>query len=732
MQRVARATTIQQLDLRFKVLSLSPSLLPVSSISSSSPTVTTISPPSGVRHGEEGEQQEEGRQRGRQRRRGRRIRQRNKDISLQRINLLNSICRNVTNTAIHILHNCSVDQEEMLILSLGLNFVPPPHKCNYFYLTEALQTFTRRIRIKKHFLSQQQDNTLVDHTTESLLHQRISRSFTTSQAEAIFSPPITKSPIENYIQTATSNVLTIGHTTTSTSQKNSNTRSAKWGLFHEVTNKLHNREDIVIKPADKNLGTVVMNRTAYITEALSERNLGNTNTYSKIPIPPDTNIILQQLTDICQKQEWLSEYKITHLHRDLITDFTHDRIKLCRMYFLPKLHKPTLAFRPICASINWITYWTSVYIHLSIFPLLKLIPSYITNSAKIVTMLDYIKPPKYFQFVEADVDNLYPSINIVDGLDALHTFLCQRSKFSKERISFIVNLTKWVLTNNYVSFYKDFFLQISGTAMGTPCAVVFACIYMHIIEQEALNIFASQRYIHSCVILFVRFIDDILAIFTDYSTAFEFMNILNSRRKNIKLTFKIRNMEAQFLDLTLYKDYHESLTIQVKAYSKPMNKFLFLPPTSCHPRHIFPGWILGYGKRVRLNCSDDKTYLQYLDEFQTRLLDRGYDQRLITSTFNKIPNRDKIISNIRMQDNPISLQANTKSIGIPFVVTYTPEIQQALPLISTALAFTEEAHLDPHFPLIFGTRLSPMLSFKRGPNLRDIVAPSTLPAPISQ
>ena len=265
--------------------------------------------------------------------------------------------------------------------------------------------------------------------------------------------------------------------------------------------------------------------------------------------------------------------------------------------------------------------------------------------------------------------------------------------------------------------------------MGSPCAVVSACIYMHIIEQEALSIFASQRYIHSHVILFLRFIDDILAIFTDYTSAFEFMQILNFRRQNITLTFKIRNMEAQFLD-TLYKDKHESQIIQVKAYSKPMNKFLFLPPTSCHPPHIFPGWILGYGKRLRLNCSADSVYTNCLNDFQSRLLDRGYDQRLITTTFNKIPNRDSIISNIR--DNNKSNSQTNKSIGTPFVVTYTPQIQQALPLISQALAFTEEAHLDPHFPLIFGKRVSPMLSFKRSSNLRDMVAPSTISVPTSQ
>jgi hypothetical protein len=130
--------------------------------------------------------------------------------------------------------------------------------------------------------------------------------------------------------------------------------------------------------------------------------------------------------------------------------------------------------------------------------------------------------------------------------------------------------------------------------MGSPCAVVSACIYMHIIEQEALSIFASQRYIHSHVILFLRFIDDILAIFTDYTSAFEFMQILNFRRQNITLTFKIRNMEAQFLDLILYKDKHESQIIQVKVYNKPMNKFLtthILSSTPYIPGMDFRIWL---------------------------------------------------------------------------------------------------------------------------------------------
>jgi hypothetical protein len=247
---------------------------------------------------------------------------------------------------------------------------------------------------------------------------------------------------------------------------------------------------------------------------------------------------------------------------------------------------------------------------------------------------------------------------------------------------------------------------------------------MHTIEQEALDIFASQRYIHNSLILFVRFIDDILAIVSDYTTGLELIELLNSRRTNIKLTYKIRNMESQFLDLTLYKEHHEAMTLSVKAYSKPMNKFLFLPPTSCHPPHVFQGWLIGYGKRLRLNCSDNNEFNKSLTDFNSRLLQRGYEQKCITEAFNKIPSRDTLLNN--PHNTPNSSTTSSSSIGVPFVLTYTPSIRQALPLLKTALSFTEEAHLDPDFPLIFGKRLSPLLSFRRGPNLRDLVAPSAL------
>jgi hypothetical protein len=155
-----------------------------------------------------------------------------------------------------------------------------------------------------------------------------------------------------------------------------------------------------------------------------------------------------------------------------------------------------------------------------------------------------------------------------------------------------------------------------------------------------------------------------------------------------------------------------------------MNKHLFIPPTSCHPPHTFKGWIVGSARRLRLNNETVNHQTQFLNLFESSLKDRGYKEKKINSYFNAVPDRKTIFTSILSKNK--TLDATTKDIGTPFVITYTPAVQASLDAIKRAIAITEEATLDPHYPLIFSASTTPLLSFKRGKNLRDLVAPSTL------
>ena len=333
----------------------------------------------------------------------------------------------------HILNDCIISDVERIILSLGLNFVPSPRKRKFNILQEAMERFTRSVSIKKHFANQLTDNRTA-LPSEILLHSRISRSLSLTEANRAFEPDITRSPIENYLTTASNTLL---------SEVNKNTDSRLqpvWIEYYKIVNQLGSRSDIIIKPSDKNLGVTVMSRDWYIAAANAQ--LNNPAVYSKIDNYSNVKKLIDELKSIVISQDWLPKHRALKLYKDLTTDITLDRVKLCRMYFLPKLHKKAVGMRPICASQGWITYWTSVYIHLTMYPLLKAIPTYIANSAELVSKLDQVKPPDYFQFIAADVDNLYPSINIDEGLDALKYFLKHSTGFCLQQIRFILLLTR--------------------------------------------------------------------------------------------------------------------------------------------------------------------------------------------------------------------------------------------------------------------------------------------------
>ena len=136
-------------------------------------------------------------------------------------------------------------------------------------------------------------------------------------------------------------------------------------------------------------------------------------------------------------------------------------------------------------------------------------------------------------------------------------------------------------------------------------------------------------------------------------------------------------------------------------------------------------WIVGYGRRLRLNCSDDVDCSYNVTAFEDRLQHRGYPDSMITKALSAIPDRESIITTIRKQNTSSMNNNKASSLGIPFVVTYSPSISVAIPMLKQALAYTETAQLDPHFPEIFGATTTPLLSFKRGRNLRDLVTSSS-------
>ena len=82
-------------------------------------------------------------------------------------------------------------------------------------------------------------------------------------------------------------------------------------------------------------------------------------------------------------------------------------------------------------------------------------------------------------------------------------------------------------------FDGSFYGQIDGVVMGSPLGTVLANLFMDYHEANWLQAFRDCE-----IILYRRYVDDIICLFNSESDADKFYEFLNKQHPNIKFTFE--------------------------------------------------------------------------------------------------------------------------------------------------------------------------------------------------
>ena len=107
--------------------------------------------------------------------------------------------------------------------------------------------------------------------------------------------------------------------------------------------------------------------------------------------------------------------------------------------------------------------------------------------------------------------------------------------------SFILEATKFILENNTFQFNDKYYIQISGTAMGTKMAPTYATLTMGFLEEEILNL----KLVETFGIDIARNIQDnwfgfvdgcIILCKPDFDNINSFIGILNILHPKIKFS----------------------------------------------------------------------------------------------------------------------------------------------------------------------------------------------------
>ncbi|CAI5483630.1 unnamed protein product [Closterium sp. Yama58-4] len=381
---------------------------------------------------------------------------------------------------------------------------------------------------------------------------------------------------------------------------------------------------IVIKPADKNVGVTVLDRQHYIN--LCMEHLGDEAVYQPILHDPTPQVV-KQLRIL--QTTWGPAFP------DSLWKYFFKEPpggwRPAAFYALPKLHEKVPVGRPIAASHSWVTTPVSKWLDAELRSLVLNRPTYLRDSLSLLTTLERTAFPTTVLLATYDVAALYPSISIERGLDAVSSFLMREKP---QLAPPLMAMLGWVMRNSFVEFNGRTYHQVRGTAMGTPVAVYFAVLFMSRLDE-----LLKEKWTGISPLYHARYIDDGLIIWPGTRVELEaYLQTFNALDPDIRITWSISDRSIDFLDAVLFKGprFKERGTLDFGTYQKPVNKYLYLPFASFHPRHCKESFIRAELRRYLLRSTSAATFLATKRSFFLRLRDRGYPPVFLHPIFKSV------------------------------------------------------------------------------------------------
>jgi hypothetical protein len=323
-------------------------------------------------------------------------------------------------------------------------------------------------------------------------------------------------------------------------------------------------------------------------------------------------------------QDKLNKAEITYFQRSMKTHF-----RLPIFYGLPKVHKTPMSLHPVISCSNSLLSVFSIWLDHKAKELLPLIQSYLKNSTALIQSLKNIHIPDNALLFTADAKSMYTNIDITTGLTSISNFFHtnERNLPTNFPSALFQQILEIVMKNNIFSFADSYWLQLCGTATGTPVACAYATLtFGHHKNTVLLPTFSNN------LLFYRRYIDDVFGIWLptpgDSLTWENFKKTLNNWCK-LEWTVKTPSKKTHFLDLNITI---EKSSIVFSTYQKPLNLYLYIPPSSAHPTSCLKGLIKGELQRYWLQ-NQRQNFEDLVTKFIERLHARGHSLESLSQIF---------------------------------------------------------------------------------------------------
>ena len=574
-----------------------------------------------------------------------------------------------------------LSDDEKSVLSKGPSFCPIPSDINRYKLLVDWEIFESRLRYALYF-----------HKV-NLQSEEVSKSkatFPTVKQNSGKKAPISKSPqLESFLESVKGQLFDPANVCKVSDNLSKGERQA--------LKSLKNSEEHIIRIQDKGSKFVILDKLEY--DSKMHQQLRNPLHYKELEYNPSSDHVAL----ISEwKNKWLAKNQITKEIADWVIN---KEAKPGKAFGTIKTHKQNNPLRLITSCCGTAIENLAAFTEFYLKPLAQKQPSFVKDTTHFLQKIEELNKqgpfPQDAILVSFDVVSMFPNIDNQLGISAITTALNSRD-IKTPCTECIVEAVEICLKHNNSQYDDNNFLQIHGTAMGPKNACSYADIAMGVIDNKAKSGTIKPNN-------WLRYRDDIFDLWLQGKTKLlDFIDFINSLHPTIKFTSEYSETSLNVLDITLRL---VNGFIQTDIYSKPTDNHIYLDPASAHPKHVAKAIPKGVAIRIKRNCSTDNALAARNEEYQTYLVNRGYNKKYVKRQFEEvqsIPREDLL--------KPKRKQKETKKF--PLVLDFNPRLPNVGKIIRENLHLL---HASPTLAKLFPAG-SIIPSFRRPRNIKDILS----------
>lgn len=585
------------------------------------------------------------------------------------------------------------DRPTLQVLNAGLKFVPTPlQRTSDALVRTQFEVFARKVRLRCEFGAGAYNPRY--HVPNGL-----------------YEPPAAPAPVEAFLtelQEAIDGFFAQPRPTPSPNMRQ---------LQRFCMGTLQRSTTLVVRPSDKNLGLVVMEKADY--HGLISKELLDPAKF--LPVTEDPTVVLQRVIGQFKQLLRSWQYVVPAPVYRYLEAWSSTWHWFPTPYCLPKLHKlpqvtreflPQLKGRLIVPSHSWLTHAPSVFMADVLNAACKSkFPYVLPDSRTLIRQLEGVQVPCSALLVTFDVVDMYPSINNSAAIKAAAVVVPGTLR------GVVHEFLHLIMDNSYCIRDRQLYKQL-GTAMGTSCAPPYANIYFaECVEKLLRREFADfpQHY--------YRLIDDGFFIWEGPKDRLDaFLHRMNTLLPNISITWQVDSVKVPYLDVWVCKGapgLGSTVPIYFSTYQKPHNKYMYVPYASYHRPCVFKAIIRGELIRYAVTCTHLADFQAMHAVFRKRLLQRGYPAALFDAVACTVSHADRS----RYLHCPASSSTLPGAAGPVYIARYGP--QEGTGNLSAVINRVYEAHRQgaPSLAAVFGERI--IVAYQNPPSIGKLLVHAT-------